>query len=108
MRLELIDLSLVINRFRPRLKRDFVQHILRQRGGSAIPAAGLLSWNRTNPGFAVGSSRSGRCGRCWLTASTSASTASSSAASSTLALLTALFLLCLTGGSRRLAITGGQ
>src|ERR1043165_3379542 len=89
MRLELVDLPLVIHSARPRLERDFVERVLRQRRRPAVPAAGLLARNGTDPRFAVGPARRRSCRRA-LTASAAA--LSSAALSLALGLTLALTL----------------
>jgi hypothetical protein len=75
MRLELIDLALVVNGASPGLKWNLVEHVLRQRRRAAIPAAGLLAGYGTDPGFSVRPARrwSRRGCRSALAATTAAS-----------------------------------
>src|SRR5262245_26618782 len=68
MRLELVDLSLIIGGPCPWLEWNFVQLALRHRRRSAAPAAGFLSWDRTEDGLAICPPRSRRC-RCGRLAS---------------------------------------
>src|SRR5262249_6760572 len=74
MRLELIDLALVVHGASPGLKWNLVQHVLRQRRGTAIPTARLLSGHGTDPGFSIRPARSGsgRSGRSALSAAAAA------------------------------------
>src|SRR5262245_40253339 len=93
MRLELVDLPLIIGGPCPWLEWNFVQLTLRHRRRSAAPAAGFLSWDRAEDGFAIRPPRSRRC-RCRGLASAPAAPATLSPA--LLALLTLLSLAGLT------------
>src|SRR5262245_23814863 len=97
MGLELVDLSLVVNRSCPWLEWNLLDHVLRQRRRSTVPAAGFLTGNGTDPRLAVGTAwcRSGGHRR---SAATTASAALSAALGSGAAL--ALTLL------RRLGVAG--
>src|SRR5215475_581881 len=75
MRLELVNLALVVDSARPRLERNLIHDIGGQRGnGATAPAAWLLTRDRTDPRLVIGSSRSWR-GWCRWSASAASTTA---------------------------------
>src|SRR5215475_198205 len=101
MRLELVDLALVVDSARPRLERNLVQYVGRQCGdGASAPAAGLLAGDRTDRRLTIGSTRSWRrWTRRALAASTSSTAAGLGLAASALLSLRSS-ILAVTSGHR--------
>src|SRR5690349_11917 len=85
MRLELIDLALVVDGASPGLEWNLVQHVLGQRRWTTIPAARLLTGDGTDPRFSIGPARRGSSGSRRASLSAAATTAAA-----TLLLLLAL------------------
>src|SRR5687768_7741445 len=82
MRLELVDLTDVIDRARPRLERDVVEDPRRQGRDAGAPAANGLAGDRAHDRLTIGPARSRwrRRSRCTTGASPTATTATAAAA----------------------------